>query len=334
MKNKQQSEIFNRNNVKDFFKENYSGIGTIKNFKTIQSNKINSINYLINTTRRKYVLHNYLEKLSSQKIEKICQIINFCAKNKVKVSKPIIQNDGNYTDFKNRVFLTEYYKRMPYKGTEREIIDAAKNLANLHKALKKSSIVYNFKTNEKYYKILTEKEFQKINSIILKKKKKYSLDKLILQNISFIQKILKHSSNNLNSISKLKFKKQLMHYDFHPGNVIFNNKKLVSIIDFNSMKMGLILEDVAFGSFRFALLNSRSIKDISRKIELFTETYNENNEINENYHQYLQSFLRRELLRRLSFILRKRYFYNSDLWSTDFEKNLKFLKLANKLSTT
>ena len=50
----------------------------------------------------------------------------------------------------------------------------------------------------------------------------------------------------------------------------------------------------------------------------------------EQLNQY-ELFVTKKFLSRISYILRKNYFFNSDIWNIDLQKNINFLKLINKM---
>jgi len=210
----------------------------------------------------------------------------------------------------------------------KEIKDLSKNIAILHMILAKNRIKYNFRPSKVNYNILTQQEFQIIKKKIKNKDIKSSFDFHVLKNLAFLSKC---SLTNLNSEIYHKAKKQLIHHDLHPGNIIFNRNNMTAILDFSSMRKGLVIEDIAFAAFRFAMESTKSPQQINRRIKLFIENYKMHNDINEYYLNYIDYYFKRETLRRICFILRKKYFANSDIWSSDFQKQIKLLKLSSKI---
>ena len=146
------------------------------------------------------------------------------------------------------------------------------------------------------------------------------------------QSILDYQNSNI--IKKLNLKKQLIHGDLHPKNVIFSNNKVKVFLDFNSMRKGLKIEDVMFSSFRFASFYSSDTKKILISMETFLKTYLSYNKLDtvelENYHY----FLKHMILSRISFLLKKRYFHNSNLWKKDLTKHLNSLKIVEKMKNS
>jgi len=316
-------------NIPNYIKINYRNIGQIKTIKRLRRLNLNSINFYVKTTKGQFVLRNFIDGSEPKKIQQMCIILQSCTKKRAKVMKPIKNKHQKYVDSKSKTFLTKYYPGVHFKGTNTEIKDLSKNIAILHMILAKNRIKYNFRPSEVNYKILTQQEFQILKKKIKNKNVKSSFEFQVLKNLAFISKC---SLNILNSEIHFKAKKQLIHHDLHPGNVIFNRNKVTAILDFSSMRKGLVLEDIAFASFRFAFEYAKSPQQINRKIKLFVENYKNHNDINENQLHYIDYYFRMETLRRISFILKKKYFANSDMWSSDFQKQIKLLKLSDKFS--
>jgi len=96
------------------------------------------------------------------------------------------------------------------------------------------------------------------------------------------------------------------------------------------MRKNEIMEEVAFTSFRFSSYKTNDTKKISKNIRLFVDTYSEYNELDIETMKYLEYFIVHKILSGLSFLLKNRYYKNSNLWIEDFEKYLNFLKLGRQ----
>ena len=313
------------------FSKNYKNLGKILSTKILEPNNINSNNYVIITKKGKYVLRKTINDYDPKRLFQMCKILYFLSDNKIKVSHPIKNQKNIFFDSKKKFYLTKFYEGKFFQGTNNEIKDAAKNLALLHKILKKNKIKYNFKPHSKYFKILTIKELKKIQKIIKNKKDIDSFDEKVSENADYLMKQSKIDFKYSNVIKKLHVKKQLIHGDLHPKNVIFSKNKVIVILDFNSMKNGLKIEDVAFASFRFASSHTSDPKKIMILMEKFLLTYINYNNLDNVELKYFHFFLEHVILSRISFLLKKRYFDNSNLWKKDLTKHLKSLKIVEKI---
>ena len=315
-----------KNNILESIQENYNNIGKFRNYKLINAQNINSINYLINTSKQKFALRTFGNNSQINKMEKICEIMDFCVTNNAKVYRPIKTTDGTFVIPGEKAFLTEFYTGTHFSGSEKEIISVAKALAKLHKTLEAVKIQYNFRTNQSYYKIITDAEIKKIIGLL--KKKTDPIDIKINKKMPYI---IERIQNISKKTTDSKIKHHLIHHDLHPGNIIFQNKNVNVIIDFNSMRKGYRIEDVGFAGFRFAEQHSTTKDMIKNKLNLFCNTYNKENELSSKELGNLSVLLEKKFLGRISYILRKRYFRNDNSWIVDFDKNINFLKIIQGL---
>ena len=304
--------------VRDF----YSNLGTIQSIECIHS-QINSEIYKISTKNQQFLLH-HSKYDSDKRIEKMCKILNQISKNNQNVIKSIKNQFGNFSQ--NKFYVTKFENGKLFSGSKKEYFDLAKKLNILHKQLDNYNLKYNFRPNNKSYKLFTNKEFVIIKKQLLKIKYKDKIDTIIDKNILFIEnQITKYSIIPKNNI----FEKQLIHFDLHPNNVLFINKSLKLFLDFNSMRKGYLIEDVLFCGFRFGYQISSNPKIIHNLLHLFLKKYF-NKKISYT-DEDLNYFLSRFILYRICFILRNHFFSKSNLWVSDFNNQLKYLKLINKI---
>jgi len=321
----------NNNQLLDFLRQNYSQIGIITKIKKIESSNINSENYLITTSKSKFVLRKFTDNSSSKKIEKMCQILVFCKKKKAKVLEPFKNKKNLFVTTKNQMYLTKFYDGEFFDKSLNEIKTVARNLGLLHKTLSATKISYDFQTNQKFYKILDQSELIRIEKMIQKKQKKYSVDSKVSINISLLKRNSKFLKKHKNVVKRTKISKQLIHFDLHPKNILFNKGRVLAFLDFASMRKGFKITDVVFTGFRLAIEKTRNPKKIKQLMIFFITNYLSKNQLSETETKHLDYFLTNEIFSRLCYILRKKYFYNSSLWENDLSKFLEYLKIINKI---
>lgn len=295
--------------IQKYVKTHYSGFSHIQSIKLLEHNHINSINYVINSKNKKYILHNFIDGSPPTKIEKICKILFFCHKNGVRVVKPILNKQNYFVDPERNFYFTKYYSGKLSDGNNFQFYDLAKNLAVLHDTLSKNTIFYNYRTNQKFYRIISEHELSKIKKIILKKKKPTKFEKIVFKKIQNLIQFCIVDKTLSKNFSSSNFHKQLIHDDLHPGNVIFNKNNVGTILDFQSMRKGFKIEDISFCSFRFAAYKTYSTEKITNQILKFLDIYQKYGEIDKEELSHFYYFLNHKLLGRLSYILRKSFFF-------------------------
>ncbi len=100
-------KLFKNYQLLEFLQQNYPKIRTIKKITQIEHKNINSINYLIVSTKTNYVLRNYIDNSNSKKIENVCRILNYCIQKNAKVSKSIKNKNNLFVNQKNKLYLTD-----------------------------------------------------------------------------------------------------------------------------------------------------------------------------------------------------------------------------------
>src|SRR2546427_1256149 len=312
---------------KKYFKQNFPNLGKILGIEKLKHDDINTENYKISTTSGQYVLRNFKKNSIPEQIEDMCRILNYCVRKKAKVYEPIRNISNKYVDEECKIFVTKYYQGNTYNGNSEQLQDLAKHLALLHKVLAKSRIKYIHEPNEGHYRILTDNQFDKIRKIIGRGRNE--IDRFVLENIDYLRDCSKEADRKSKVIAKLRFCKQLLHHDLHPGNAFFQKNKVNAIIDFNSMRKYYVMKDISFASFRFAVHCTSDRKMIKKRIRLFLDRYKQYGNIDSKQFEFFSYFLEHEFLRRISYILRKWYLYqkhDESSWIEDLEKNTCFLR--------
>lgn len=315
------------NNLKNFLKNNYD-IGKIEKISLLNSSS-NNKNYLINSSTGKYVLHVLNEEIKKQQIDKICQILEFCNNKGGKVTIPIKNIYKKYVIDDIKIYLTKYSYGKNFSGKEKEFEDLSFELANLHKILKTCKISFRYNLNKNFYKILSKNEIEKIKNLINTKTKKDKFDYYILKNFSKFEEI--HNNFFITQPRKKSLKyQQIVHYDLHPDNVLFSKNHVSSFLDFNSIRVDTLIEDLAFSSFRFSLLMDSSLT-IDKRMKFFVSKYLQKNKIKISSYEILSCLIQR-ILRGISYILKKRYFFNENSWISDLKKYFEYLTIISTLT--
>lgn len=322
-----QKRVFDKKIIEKYILKNYSGIKSVSHIKHIEHNNINSENYVFRNKKQNYILKVITDKQSPEKIEKIGKILKFCVKRSCKIPEPILNNKKLFFDTKNNVILTEFFDGHGYQGTDQELKDVAKNIAILHKVLADYPNCFNYKTNSQFYKILKLDDLSRLTKILSEKNLLDNFDKNVKKNLKYIKSQIVKNEKFQQELTKLNLKKQLIHHDLHPENIIFKNGKVQVIIDFIDIRKGFRMEDVAFAAFRFTIDRTNK-KNLNKKnINLFLSEYSKHNDIYNEERELFYSFLRRKYLSKISFILKKRYFSKTNSWLVDFDKSIQNLKL-------
>lgn len=222
-------------NLRKFIKKSY------KFGKRVRLNKINegfsTENYKLTDRNRKYFVKIYKEEFNN--IEKIEKAEIFFKKGGFPITLPITtKSDSFHAKFENR-YIT-IYPFLNHEKINNWTLDIYSILGDLLGRMHLYSLVMTFNQNiakrEKIYPRKLILSFEKISKIILdkifEKNKLDMLDKIVLKNIELKKKIIFSIKKERINLSKI----ALIHGDFHPGNIIIKNHKIVSIFDFEKCR--------------------------------------------------------------------------------------------------
>lgn len=249
-----------------------------------------------------FLLRRHIQHKESDLLNKINEILIELAKDGLKT--PVIIKTilgGNCAYSKDDVWqLFEFIPGDYYRGTKEEIIAAALGIASLHNCLAKIKVldlpdIPPRITNEEWGNISSSSEFD--DGTILKALKK-------------------------NSQKLIEMRKQVIHSDLHPHNLLFSGGKLSAIIDFGNIAVGDERLDLASALHRLVrqfIINSDQDweKQWFAGSQLFMEAYCRIREIPEDFLPELSFWMREAILRKVSQI---------NLWYQAGERNPADLK--------
>jgi len=250
---------------------NQYGLGKVKEIKLIEGGLIND-NFEIKTDQGQFIIRFLGHKFSEAnkiKLKFEFSVLEFLNKNKFpyKVPSPLKNRKRIYLSRLNR---KNYWIYKKIKGNKVKILNREKFkeipilLATYHKFVKKIKL-------EKVKKIY-QNEFFNLNwlktkySEMKRVKPKTKLDKLMSENLEFF-------SNILGEINKIKFNKNIIatHSDFHKGNMLFKDNKLIALLDFDNLETIPLIKDVASAiqntCFKDNKLNKNTMRLFLREYE-------------------------------------------------------------------
>ncbi|MBN1788131.1 MAG: phosphotransferase [Sedimentisphaerales bacterium] len=172
------------------------------------------------------------------------------------VSRLISTKENNtFLELDNHTYeLFEFVTGIRFGGQLESVIDAGAVLGKFHVFLSDFS----------YQQMPIRGTFHDSRSIrgYLKKisaeeKSKEIADKVSRKMIKSLMTMYNSSSVNVNQLGFDNWTEQIIHGDWHPGNMLFSNGKIVAILDFDSLKVSNIVTDLANGALQFSIVGGR-----------------------------------------------------------------------------
>jgi len=309
--------ISNKSYLENILYTNYlTSDQNISSIEYTSGHEINSKNLRINLKDGKDFYLKIINEFDEDYIKKI-EIMNECYKDGIKVPKIIKNKERKLVTFKkNKLFLlTECCIGKKFSLNSKEILSSGENLAILNKKLAKYNLVFERKS---LYDDLSQNEIDKIKDIIYSK----GFTDIKIRNLmDILPELYLDINNNIKPYIK---KKQLVHIDFHPQNVLFKENQISVILDFDSIVTSFELQSVAFACERF----SKNIKDF----ETFLKGYQKyGQEFSLSEVKILPYFFGKEAISRINYIIKKQFFFKDKTWSFELDKHLKILKRMEHL---
>lgn len=219
--------------------DNYN-LGKVKSSKVIPGGWVN-YNYLLKTEKGDFVLRVIGSKINNMKKTRLAsefKLLNHLDKKgfPYKIPVPIKNKKGAYLTkiLKSSVWIYKKIEGKSIKNYDNKTLgDIAKALATYHKYVKGVKIKNKRKLGDL-------RKLAKKYSDLKKITPKNDKDRIMLQNIDlFIQ-----SFEKLQGID-FKINELPIHYDFHKNNILFKNKKVAGIIDFERIFYAPRILDIA-----------------------------------------------------------------------------------------
>ncbi len=160
---------------------------------------------------------------------------------------------------KTLLWIYPYVEGSPIKEYDNTTIkNIARALATYHKYVKNVKI-----TNNRKVKSLTE--ISKKYKDMRREKSNNPANKLMLENVDFFERVLE-------KIKKINFntKQVPIHYDFHKGNLLFNKKQVVGILDFERLIYAPRILDIAH---LVKCTYEKNKRDFIKRVNLIIDEY-------------------------------------------------------------
>jgi Ser/Thr protein kinase RdoA (MazF antagonist) len=149
--------------------------------------------------------------------------------------------------------LFEFVSGTRFDGRIESVIDAGAVLGKFHRFLSDFS----------YQQMPLKGCFHDSNSVrghlkkIGSEKSCDQTDNSLRETIKSLMTMYNNSSVNVNQLGFDNWPQQIIHGDWHPGNMLFSNGKIVAVLDFDSLKVSNTLTDLANGALQFSIVGGR-----------------------------------------------------------------------------
>lgn len=175
------------------------------------------------------------------------------------LARLVATRDGKHSvvQLREHVYeLFEFIAGQPFERTADEAEDAGRVLAKFHVATEEFSSLSNLPA--------PQGDFHDASGVrtglcairsTLKSHDSFTGTEVELDGlVAFLLKAYDGASDAVNSAGFEQLPRRLIHADWHPGNILFRNRRVVAVLDYDSLRMSRRITDVANGAMQFSML--------------------------------------------------------------------------------
>ncbi len=235
-------------------------------------------------------------------------------------------------DAKDNFAVFKFLDSDHYRGTLPELESCALNMGKMDVCLSEMPADIAdpemFKMGDQLLKLreFSESIWRDIFSLAEARYKKTG-DDFDAQLIAAKDEILKAIRETPADVAK-SFPRQIVHFDFHPHNILTDGNKLSAFLDFDSLRYLERMRGVAFAAHRlirqYVIFNkSADIKKaVSAARKIFFENYKKFGVLTAEEEAATAYFIRHESLSRLTYAMKDMYYNGNPAWKQDLPKQM------------
>jgi Ser/Thr protein kinase RdoA (MazF antagonist) len=164
------------------------------------------------------------------------------------------KNNNSMLQWRGSVYeLFEYIPGQNYPQTLEATFDSGRVLGLYHKLLETFKSDWQPSTGSYHMAPAVEMGLRSIPDIVVKSGINVKSNELLKMLDSLLQ-LYKQSADAVDSLGMEKWPRQIVHADWHPGNMLFRDNHVVAVIDYDSARLQPRILDIANGVLQFSIL--------------------------------------------------------------------------------
>jgi len=167
------------------------------------------------------------------------------------------KDNNSMLQWKSGIYeLFEYIKGSSYDNSLPATAEAGKALALFHLLLRHYQPEYEPPVGSYHASRMVSGAMEMIPSTIMKVEPQQAVTQAqnMTEVIEFMQQSYSDAARRVNEIGLSQWPVQIVHADWHPGNMLFHNGKIVAVIDYDAARVQQRVIDVANGALQFSIL--------------------------------------------------------------------------------
>ncbi len=153
----------------------------------------------------------------------------------------------------NRVYeLFEFINGSRYDGSADATADTGRQLANFHRYLTDFAEEWKPPAGSFHDSSIVRTQLKTTGT-----EKAAGRDKKLNRTAETLMAFYNTSSVRVSELGFDSWPEQIVHGDWHPGNMLFSNSRLIAVLDFDSVKIASTVTDLANGMLQFSIVGNR-----------------------------------------------------------------------------
>ncbi len=148
--------------------------------------------------------------------------------------------------------LFEFVTGVRYDGSAEATIDAGRYLAKFHQYLSDFACVWEPLKGSFHDSSIVRRHLKMVGS-----GKRQDASDDLRKIADGLMCLYNESSTHVNQLGFDSWSQQVVHGDWHPGNMLFSDRKLVAVLDFDSTEVAPPVTDLANGMLQFSIVGDR-----------------------------------------------------------------------------
>jgi Ser/Thr protein kinase RdoA (MazF antagonist) len=161
------------------------------------------------------------------------------------------KDNNSMLQWRNGVYeLFEYIPGQSYPQTLEATFDAGRILALYHKLLEEFKSEWQPPSGSYHAATAVDSGLRAISAGVPETEENIEVTQLL----NFLLSTYRKSAEKVQSLGIENWPRQIVHADWHPGNMLFRDNRVVAVIDYDSARLLPRIIDVANGSLQFSII--------------------------------------------------------------------------------
>jgi Ser/Thr protein kinase RdoA (MazF antagonist) len=165
------------------------------------------------------------------------------------------RENNSMLQWRNGVYeLFEYIPGQGYPQTLESTFDSGRILALYHKLLESFKSEWQPPTGSYHGAPAVEQGLKTIQNGLTAGASRGEDNAELIQLVTFLAQSYRHAADTVEELGMANWPRQIVHADWHPGNMLYRDNHVVAVIDYDGARLLPRIIDVANGSLQFSIL--------------------------------------------------------------------------------